>query len=51
MTEPKSTSRVAAMRQRRAQQGFVRMEVFIRPQDKDKLRQFMTKLNKTHGKD
>jgi hypothetical protein len=46
MTEAKSTSRVAAMRQRRAEQGFVRMEVFVRPKDKEKLREFVCKLNK-----
>jgi len=51
MTEAKSTSRVAAMRQRRAEQGFVRVEVFIRKEDRDKLRRFMKRLNKKHEQD
>lgn len=39
------------MRRRKAEQGFVRVEVFIRPEDRDRLRKFIKRVNKQHEQD
>lgn len=43
---PTSTSRVAALRERRAREGLVRLDVYARPEHHAIIREFVAKLEK-----
>ena len=44
---PKTTQRVAALRQRRASQGLVRLELYVHPDDRAAIKALAQQLHRT----